>query len=55
MSKSIKNASHKTAVTQADVSRIQSTVAKQYEGKIPKGSYVGRMQSALAKQQKSGK
>lgn len=39
----------KSATTPAAVARVQSTVAHQNGGGVPKGSYVGRMQQTLAK------
>lgn len=38
-----------TPVTQHAASRAQSAVAKQHGGKVPAGSYVGRLQQAAAK------
>jgi hypothetical protein len=38
-----------TPVTQHAASRTQSAVAKQHDGKVPAGSYVGRLQQAAAK------
>jgi len=32
----------------ADVSRVQAAVARQHQGQVPKGSYVGRMQRTVA-------
>lgn len=40
-------------VTAKDAQRIQSAVAKQHDGKIPRGSYVRRIQRAVARQAKS--
>ncbi len=37
-----------TPTTPSVVARIQSTVAKQNGGQIPKGSYVGRLQQTVA-------
>ncbi|MFG0674591.1 MAG: hypothetical protein ACN6OP_21440 [Pseudomonadales bacterium] len=42
----------KSPITQTAVSRIQSAVAIKSGGSVPKGSYVGRMQQAIAKKQK---
>lgn len=39
----------KSPATPAAVARVQSAVAKQSGGGVPKGSYVGRMQQTLAK------
>jgi hypothetical protein len=39
----------KSSTTPAAVARVQSAVAKQSGGGVPKGSYVGRMQQTLAK------
>lgn len=39
----------KSPTTPAAVARVQSAVAKQSGGGVPKGSYVGRMQQTLAK------
>lgn len=38
----------KTLTTPAVVKRVQSTTAKQHEGMVPKGHYVGRMQRTIA-------
>jgi len=35
--------------TPADASRVQSTVASQNNGVVPKGSYVGRLQRAAVR------
>ncbi len=48
MSKPKSNKKH-NPVSKEDVARIQSSVAKKNEGRVPKGSYVGRMQ-AVAEQ-----
>lgn len=39
----------KSPITSATVARIQGAVARQNNGGVPKGSYVGRMQQAAAK------
>lgn len=39
----------KSPTTPAAVARVQSAVAKQSGGGVPKGSYVGRMQQTLVK------
>lgn len=39
----------KSPVTPDAIARIQSSVAKQNGGGVPKDSYVGRMQKAAAK------
>lgn len=39
----------KSTTRSADVKRIQVVVAKQKDGGVPKGSYVGRMQRVVAK------
>lgn len=41
--------SGKSPTTPTAVSRVQSAVARQNGGGVPKGSYVGRMQHAVAK------
>lgn len=38
----------KHTIRTSDVARIQGAVAKPLGGQIPKGSYVGRMQRAVA-------
>ena len=49
-SKSVSN-----PITGAAVARVQSAVATQHGGGVPKGNYVGRMQRAVAQTQpKSG-
>lgn len=45
--------SSKKKMTQKDVQRIQSAVAKKNGGKIPKGSYVSRLQKIVAKNPES--
>lgn len=42
-------ASVKSPTTPAAVARVQGAVARQNGGGVPKGSYVGRMQSTVAK------
>lgn len=37
-----------TPIRSADVARVQGAVARQHEGQVPKGSYVGRMQRTVA-------
>ncbi len=55
MSKSARGAtpaprsSAKSPTTPAVVARVQSGVARQNGGGVPKGSYVGRMQNIVAK------
>jgi len=51
-----KSANLAKPVTPQDAARMQSSVAKVTNGKIPKGNYVGRIQRAAAKNQpdKSG-
>jgi len=44
-----------TPVRPADVARVQSAVAQQHGGQVPKGSYVGRMQRTVAKPSDAGK
>lgn len=39
----------KVPVNQSAVSRMQSAVATKHAGGVPKDTYVGRMQKALAK------
>lgn len=39
----------KSATTQSAVARVQSAVARQNGGGVPKDSYVGRMQQTVAK------
>lgn len=39
----------KSPITSAAVARVQSAVARQNSGGVPKDSYVGRMQQAAAK------
>lgn len=39
----------KAPLTSAALARIQGAVAKQHGGQTPKGSYVGNMQSVVAK------
>lgn len=39
----------KSPTTQAAVARVQGAVARRNGGGVPKGSYVGRMQRAVAK------
>ena len=39
----------KLPITPAALARVQRVVAKQNDGRAPKGSYVGRMQKAAAK------
>lgn len=36
--------------TQTDIARIQGAVAKKNNGKVPKGSYVGRIQKVVSRQ-----
>ena len=40
----------KTPLTASAVARVQGAVARQHQGQVPKGSYVGRLQSTLEKQ-----
>lgn len=40
----------KHALRTSDVARIQGAVAKSLDGKVPKGSYVGRLQRVVASQ-----
>lgn len=40
--------SRKTPTRPRDASRAQSAVAKQHDGVVPKGSYVGKLQRAAA-------
>ena len=42
-----------TAITAKDVRRVQSAVARQHDGKVPRDSYVGRMQRIVAKNSRS--
>lgn len=42
----------KTSVAPKALARVQSAVSKQHGGSVPKGSYVGRLQQALAKSSK---
>ena len=46
-----KSANLAKPVTPQDAARVQSTVAKETNGQIPKGHYVGRIQRAAAKNQ----
>lgn len=39
----------KSATSPAVIARVQSAVAKQNDGKVPKDSYVGRMQKTVSK------
>jgi len=39
----------KSTTTQTAVARVQSAVARQNGGGVPKGSHVGRMQKTVAK------
>lgn len=39
----------KSATSRAAVARVQSAVAHQNGGGVPKGSYVGRMQQTVSK------
>lgn len=39
----------KSPITSSAVARVQSAVARQNNGGVPKDSYVGRMQQAAAK------
>lgn len=43
------------APTKQDVSRVMSSQAQKTDGKTPKDSWVGRVQSAEAKNDKNGK
>ncbi len=49
MSKSKGNCNSSKSTTPADASRAQSAVARENGGQVPKGSYVGRLQGAAAK------
>lgn len=40
----------KAPLTVEAVARIQGAIAKQHRGRVPKGNYVGKLQSTLAKQ-----
>ena len=37
-----------TPIKSSDVARVQRAVARQHEGQVPKGSYVGRMPRTVA-------
>ncbi|MGL5110216.1 MAG: hypothetical protein ACRC7J_14295 [Vibrio ordalii] len=45
----------KTPMTPEAAARIQGNVAKQNDGKVPKGDFVGRAQRAAANNQKTSK
>jgi hypothetical protein len=55
MSKSARSASKaprnsvKTRISKEAVARVHKAIAKQNDGGVPKGSYVGDLQRALAK------
>lgn len=41
----------KVPTSKEEVARVMRAVATQHDGKIPKGSYVGKLQRALAKRE----
>lgn len=49
MSKSGKGGSGRTSTTPAAASRVQSVVAQNHQGAVPKGSVASRMATAAAK------
>lgn len=49
MSKSKGKSSTIKPTSPADASRVQGAVASKHGGQVPKGSYVGRLQGAAAK------
>lgn len=48
-----KTGNHHKPVSKGDVARIQGAVAKKNDGKVSKGSYVGRMQDAAERNTKN--